>query len=88
MIDPNALLAGLTVASLTYGAATLTITGRRILASRKRVGGITFLRVGRWQVSLCKPRAVPADRMAQVTKRAQSHDQRRLDAIASRWCNG
>ena len=87
----TALLA-ISVTSATYGALSLTYAGalaaRAVLATRKRVGGLTFFRVGRWQVSICKPRAVPAARIAQATKRAQSREDRRLDAIASKWCNG
>ena len=87
----TALLA-ISVAAGTYGALSLTYAGalaaRAVLATRRKVGGLTFFRVGRWQVSICQPRAVPAARIAAATKRAQSHEARRLDAIASRWCNG
>ena len=88
----TALLA-ISVTSATYGALSLTYAGvlatRAVLATRKRVGGLTFFRVGRYQVSICQPRAASvAARMAQATKRAQSQEARRLDAIASRWCNG
>ena len=93
-LTQTALIA-ISVTSATYGALSLTYAGvlasRAILATKRKVGGLTFFRVGRWQVSICKPRAasvITADRMAQATKRAQSHDARRLDAIASRWCNG
>ena len=90
----TALLA-ISVTSATYGALSLTYAGalaaRAVLATRKRVGGLTFFRVANYQISICKPRAasvITATRMAQATRRAQSHDARRLDAIASRWCNG
>ena len=87
----TALLA-ISVTSATYGALSLTYAGvlaaRAVLATRKRVGGLTFFRVGRYQVSICQPRAASVARMAQATKRAQSQEARRLDAIASRWCNG
>ena len=93
-LTQTALIA-ISVTSATYGALSLTYAGvlaaRAVMATRKRVGGLTFFRVGRWQVSICQPRAasvITADRMAQATKRAQSHEARRLDAIASRWCNG
>jgi hypothetical protein len=92
MIDLNTALIGLSVASLTYGALSLTHAGvRTVAATRKRVGGLTFFRIGRYQVSVCKPRpaaSVAAARMAAVTKRAQSTQARRLDAIAAAWCNG
>jgi len=90
----TALLA-ISVASATYGALSITYAGvlatRAVLATKRKVGGITFLRVGRWQVSVCKPRqpaTISAERMAQATKRAQSVEARRLDAIAAAWCNG
>ena len=90
----TALLA-ISVTAGTYGALSLTYAGvlaaRAVLATRKRVGGLTFFRVGRWQVSVCQPRAasvISRERMAQATKRAQSHEARRLDAIANKWCNG
>ena len=90
----TALLA-ISVTSATYGALSLTYAGvlaaRAVLATRKRVGGLTFFRVGRWQVSICKPRAasvITAARIAAATRRAQSHEARRLDAIANKWCNG
>lgn len=87
----TALLA-ISVTSATYGALSLTYAGvlatRAVMATKRKVGGITFLRIGRYQVSFCKPRTVPADRVAKVTRRAQTSEARRLDAIASRWCNG
>lgn len=87
----TALLA-ISVTAGTYGALSLTYAGvlatRAVLATRRKVGGLTFFRVGRWQVSVCTPRAVPAARIAAATKRAQSHEARRLDAIANKWCNG
>ena len=87
----TALLA-IAVAAGTYGALSLTYAGalaaRAVLATRRKVGGLTFFRVGRWQVSICQPRAVPAARIAAATRRAQSHEARRLDAIANKWCNG
>ena len=93
-ITQTALVA-ISVTSATYGALSLTYAGalaaRAVLATRRKVGGLTFFRVGRWQVSICKPRAasvITAARIAAATKRAQSHEARRLDAIASRWCNG
>ena len=93
-LTQTALLA-ISVAAATYGALSLTYAGalaaRAVLATRKRVGGLTFFRVGRWQVSICQPRAasvITAARIAAATKRAQSHEARRLDAIANKWCNG
>ena len=93
-ITQTALIA-ISVTSATYGALSLTYAGvlasRAVLATRKRVGGLTFFRVGRWQVSICQSRAasvITAERMAQATKRAQSQEARRLDAIANKWCNG
>ena len=90
-LTQTALLA-ISVTAATYGALSLTYAGvlasRAVLATRKRVGGLTFFRVGRWQVSICQPRAVPAARIAAATRRAQSHEARRLDAIANKWCNG
>ena len=90
----TALLA-ISVAAATYGALSLTYAGalaaRAVMATKRKVGGLTFFRVGRYQVSICKPRAasvITAERMAQATKRAQSHDASRLDAIANKWCNG
>ena len=88
-------LVAISVTSATYGALSLTYAGvlasRAVLATRKRVGGLTFFRVGRWQVSICQPRAasvITAARIAAATRRAQSHEARRLDAIANKWCNG
>ena len=92
-ITQTALIA-ISVTSATYGALSLTYAGvlaaRAVLATRKRVGGLTFFRVGRYQVSICKPRAasITAARIAAATRRAQSHEARRLDAIANKWCNG
>ena len=59
-ITQTALIA-ISVTSATYGALSLTYAGvlaaRAVMATRKRVGGLTFFRVGRYQVSICKPRA-------------------------------
>ena len=95
MTNYQTALLAISVAAGTYGALSLTYAGalaaRAVLATRRKVGGLTFFRVGRWQVSICQPRAasvISRERMASAVKRAQSHEARRLDAIANKWCNG
>lgn len=88
MMTANAALAAISAASLTYIGLSLALAN--IKSRAKRVGGITFIRVGSYQLSVCKPRAaaISADRMTMAAKRAQSREAKRLDEIAREWCNG
>ena len=103
MLTTDAILAGITTASISY--IGLSLAAVNIKSRAKRVGGITFLRLAGYQLSVCRPRPQPviaaermaqatrraqtaAERMAQVSKRAQTASQRRLDAIAQEWCSG
>lgn len=64
-------------------------TARHAIAARSRkVGGIHFCRLGRYQFSFCrcrKPAAAPADRLARAAK---GRADRRLAAIAAQWSRG
>ena len=91
MLTSQAALAGITCATMVYGALSCAAPAIIRRLNIKKVGGLTFLRLGAYQLSVCRPRpqsVISAERMAQATMRAQSREDRRLDAIASRWCNG
>lgn len=88
MLTFNSLLAGISTAAFVYGALTLADGARTVSYTLRKVGGIRFLRIGRHQFSYCRTRPAPviaAERMALATKRAQSRDAARVDAIARRW---
>ena len=74
MLTTNAILAGITTASFAY--IGLSLAAVNIKSRAKRVGGIRFLRIGRYQISACRLRA--------ATMRAQS--QAELSARA--FCEG
>lgn len=45
------------LALATFGpCAAVTVARRRPLISRRRIGGITFVRIHRWQFSYCRLR--------------------------------
>lgn len=86
MLTAQAALAAISTAALVYGAASLVIAD--IKCTARKVGGITFIRLGRHQISYCRPRPAPvisAARLAMVTKRAQSRQAQRLDTLARQW---
>lgn len=79
----------LAVSVTTYAALSLVYT--MTMQNARKVGGITFLRIGRYQLSFCRCRQPAPSAAIREERKAlalRSREERRLDAIASRWCNG
>lgn len=79
----------LAVSVTTYAALSLAYT--MTAQNARKVGGITFLRLGRYQLSFCRcrqPAPSAAIREGRKALALRTREERRLDAIAAKWVNG